>query len=608
MNAVSAPALPDVALRDAALAPRLAACLRTTIPTSIEKCRETGRLDAFRLAWKPGDPGWPHIFWDSDVAKVLEGAALALLADPSDPGGARRAQLDALARLVVSAQQPDGYLNTHFTQVEPQNRFSCLRLDHELYCAGHLVEAAVAHHAATGETFFLDAARRYADYLARTFGRGPGRRRGIPGHEEIELALVKLFDATGERRYLDLAAYFLDDRGADPSVFSLDTRGPAKIDRDRYFQDDAPVREQRDAHGHAVRATYLFCGMVDVAVRTGDRALFDAAVRIFDNLVGRRMYVTGGIGSYAAGEAFGEDFDLPQDSYAESCAAMGVALLARRLLSATGEARYAEVLERELYNAVPVGIGLSGERFFYANKMEVLGGGAENENERFARVPWFSCSCCPTSFCRFLPQLGSFLWSLAPEGPRLEIPAASRLAWRGAAFEVEGGYPADGRVAIVVRTPPAAPFALSLRIPAWCPRAALRLNGEALPAPAPGAYATLRRAWKDGDRVELDLEMPARLVRADPRVESCRGKAALVRGPVVHCLESADNPALDLRAFALPAALSAEPEVEFLPTEWEGGTRAPRLRLSGAGGPVFVPYALWGNRGPAFMRTWIPVR
>lgn len=603
------PSLRDVVLADAVLAPRQAACVRATIPSSIEKCRQTHCLDAFRLDWKKDDPWMPHVFWDSDVAKVLEGAAYALLVAP-DSDGARRAELDALARLVCSAQQPDGYLNTHFTLVEPENRFTALRTDHELYCAGHLIEAAVAHHAATGETFFLDTMRRYADLLVRTFGRGPGQRRGIPGHEELELALAKLFDVTGERAYLDLADYFLSDRGAEPSAFSLDTRHRVELTKEvrGYFQDDAPVREQRDAHGHAVRATYLYCGMVDVAVRTDDAKLLAAAERLFDNIATRRMYVTGGIGSYADGERFGGDFDLPQDSYAESCASIGLALLARRLLSVTGKSSYADVLERVLYNGALSGISLSGDRFFYANKMEVLGNSSESDNERFERVPWFGCSCCPTNYCRFLPQLGPFLWSLTPEGPRLEIPAASRLLWNGAEFAVEGDYPFDGHVVVRIVRAPAEPFTLSLRIPTWCPGAELRVNGATVaPAPAPGAYAAVRRAWKAGDRMELNLAMPARLVRADPRVESCRGKVALLRGPVVHCLESVDNPGLDVAACALPPTLGDEPDYELLATDWEGGTRAPRVRLGGKGGPVFVPYALWNNRGASRMRTWVPV-
>ena len=360
--------LAAIQLHDSVFAPRQKTGHDVTIPSCLKRCRETGRIDAFRLQWKKGDPNPPHVYWDSDVAKVLEGMAEMLMIHP-DP--AMEKELDELVDLIVSAQRDDGYLNVHFTVVEPEKRWSNLGDWHELYCAGHLIEAAVAHFQATGSRKFLDAMCRYADYIASVFGPAPGQKRGYPGHEEIELALVRLYRTTGETRYLNLAKYFIDERGADPNYFSETEKS---IPRDFLSNRQAhkPVREQEQAVGHAVRAVYLYCGMVDVAVETRDCVLLNAAIRLFDNLSRRRMYITGGIGSTSIGEAFTTDFGLPNDTaYAESCAAIGLAMFAKRLLDVTNEGKYADVLERVLYNNALSGISLSGDEFFYVNLLEV---------------------------------------------------------------------------------------------------------------------------------------------------------------------------------------------------------------------------------------------
>ncbi len=602
------PDAPCVELRDGVLAPRIEANRAATIPASLRFCEETHRLDAFRLSWKPGMDWWPHIFWDSDVAKVLEGMARDLRLHP-DP--AAEARLEELVRLVVSAQQPDGYLNTHFTSVEPEKRWTNLHDWHELYCAGHLIEAAVEHFRATGRRTFLNAACRYADYIGKVFGRGRGKRPGYPGHEEIELALCSLARATGKAKYLRLAAFFVDERGRTPNYF-VEKEGWDSW-RLRYVQADAPVREQTDAHGHAVRAAYLYCGMADVADATGDRELLDAVLRLERNIATRRMLVTGGIGTSPWGdEAFEGDWHLrTADAYAESCAAIGLALLERRLHAITGDVRHVETLERVLYNAIPAGISLSGDRFFYQNPL------VANTDSRFPteRQAWFHCSCCPTNYCRFLPQVGSFLWALADDEVRLLIPAASELHSEGRHLRVSGGYPYDGRVAVEVLEP--GNFALSLRIPAWCRRWSARVNGRPVSAKAPGGFLTLRRPWKSGDKVSLRIDMPVEAVRAHDNVADTAGLVALQRGPLVYALESVDN-GPGLHRFRI-----SPDNAEVVPaTGLPPGTLAIRGRaaiLERPGDELYssapttsrpatftaIPYALWQNRGPSEMRVWL---
>ena len=618
-----------VSLADPVLAPRVEANRAATIPACLEFCEKTHRLDAFDLKWKKGDKWFPHIFWDSDVAKVAEGMARELARRP-DP--ALAAKLDSLARRIVAAQQPDGYLNTHFTLVEPEKRFSNLHDWHELYCAGHLIEAAVAHAEATGGSFFLDAARRYADLIARTFGRKPGQKRGYPGHEEIELALCRLAWATDEKKYLDLAAYFVNERGREPNYF-VKKEGWQSW-RLRYLQAHEPPREQREAVGHAVRWAYLCCGMADVADRTGDAGLLEACRAMWENCTQRRMLVTGGIGtSVDATEAIEGDWKLPNlTAYAESCASIGLALFSRRMHEITGEGRYVDVVERALYNGIPSGISLSGDRFFYQNP---LAAGPDSIHDR-ERQSWFSCSCCPTNFARFWPQAAQLCWAWRPDEVRLCIPAASEFELEsGMKIVVSGRYPYDGAIKIrfegafrTARFPgmlgvtkpskiPPRPFALSLRIPDWCVRFSLAVNGKRLAAKPEDGFVSVRRAWKPGDEVALDLAMPVRVLRAHANVGADAGRLALQRGPLVYALESVDNgPGLHrlsipakqdfklVRAKGLPRgtlAIAGEALETTRPGAALYSTAAQRTRRRRF---VAIPYALWQNRGPAEMQVW----
>ena len=616
----AAPAPSAVSLADPVLAPRVEANRAATIPACLKHFEKEHCIDALKLKWRKGDKWFPHIFWDSDVAKVAEGMARELARRP-DPALARR--LDSLARLIVSAQRPDGYLNTHFTLVEPEKRWTNLHDWHELYCAGHLMEAAVAHFEATGERFFLDAMRRYADLIAKTFGRGPGQKRGYPGHEEIELALCSLARATGERKYLDLAHYFVDERGRAPNYY-VEKEGWQSW-RLEYLQAHKPPREQREAVGHAVRWAYLCCGMVDAGDAKPDVDLLEAVVAMWKNATKRRMLVTGGIGTARDGEAFERDFKLDNlTAYAESCAAIGLALLSRRLHDLTGEARGIDVFERALYNGIPSGVSLSGDRFFYQNPL------ASNADSPYARErqAWFYCSCCPTNFARFWPQVAQLCWAVRAGEVRLCVPAASELRLEsGLCIVVEGGYPYDGRIVIrfVGSSVPStasgsrksSAFALSLRIPDWCETFSVAANGRRVAAKAKGGWVSLKRAWRPGDEVALDLAMPVRVLRANDGVAADAGRIALQRGPLVYALESVDN-GPGLHRLSIPAkqdfklvAAKGLPRgtVAIAGTAFE--TTRPGDELYSDAAPrtrrrrfVAIPYALWQNRGPAEMQVW----
>ncbi len=608
------PRLSEVRLQDGFLFPRQRTNGKVTIPSAVRQCRDTGRIDAFRLQWRPGMAKQPHIYWDSDFAKVLEGMALQLLVEPN---AGLAAELDEYVDLVISAQQPDGFLNTYFIQVEPEKRWKKLISDHELYCAGHLMEAAVAHFQATGQRKFLDCLCRYADYIATVFGPEPHQKKGCPGHEEIELALCKLYDATGEKRYLDLAEFFVNSRGQTPNYFQTE-EGVAE-DYLPVVQAQRPVHEQRTAEGHAVRAVYLYCAMADLSARTGDAVLLTRCEEIWKNITEKRMYLTGGIGSTPMNERFTCDYHLPHDGYAESCASIGLLFFTRCMMNLTGKACYADVLEQILYNGALSGISLEGDRFFYVNRLET-GVDTWEHGVTYARErrPWFSCSCCPTSFCRFLPQLASFCWSYGQSELRLEIPAAGQATFRNCQVEVQSQYPYDGHIRIVFHGQE--PFTFSCRIPGWCRNASVSLNGQDLSSlQRQNGCLTWKRLWQDGDVVELSLAMPVEIVRADLRVSACRGRVAIRRGPLVYAVEGLDNA-------ADPGSLLLDPEsawqfeaVEGLP-EGTLGLRGKGWKesLPDDGGLYFsatpqfeavsilaVPYALWQNRGDSRMSVWL---
>ncbi|MBN1400482.1 MAG: glycoside hydrolase family 127 protein, partial [Anaerolineae bacterium] len=505
-----------------------------TLPIEYEQAKKTGRIDAWRLEWQPGQPDPPHHFWDSDVAKWIEAAAYSLAVHP-DPELERL--VDDVIELIAAAQQPDGYLNIHFTVVEPQNRWTNLRDMHELYCAGHLTEAAVAYYQATGKRVLLDVLCRYVDHIDALFGPRPGQRRGYPGHEEIELALVKLYRVTGEGRYLDLARFFVDERGRQPHYFTLEARARGEDPADfhgrayDYNQSHLPVREQATAEGHAVRAMYLYTGMADVAAETGDDSLVEALQTLWRNVTERRMYVTGGIGSAHTGERFTYDYDLPNDlAYAETCAAIGLVFWAQRMLQLDGDSRYADVMERALYNGVLSGVSLDGERFFYANPLEVdpeVYAGRPDLYGRSSVTPerqeWFGCACCPPNIARLLASLGGYAYSVCEDDQPgvyvhlfMEGEATVNLDGSDVRLRQQTRYPWEGTVLIEVSLERPTAFSLWLRVPNWCRQATIRVNGEpiAVESSLESGYARVQRIWQAGDQVELALAMPVERVEA----------------------------------------------------------------------------------------------
>ena len=411
-----------VTIEDVFWAPRLHVNREKTIPHIYRMCKETGRIDAYKLDWKVGQEQAPHQFWDSDVAKWIEAASYSLATHP-DP--TLEALLDEVITLIASAQQPDGYLNPHYTVVEPDKRWTNLRHGHELYCAGHMIEAGVAHFQATGKATLLDVVRRYADYIETVFGTEPGKKRGYCGHEEIELALVRLYRVTGNSRYLRLGQYFIDERGQSPCYF--DTEPTPDLHRLglEYHQAHKPVREQTEVVGHAVRAMYLYSAMADLAYETGDETLLQTCKRLWHHLYTKRMFITGGIGSSMYNEGFSSDYDLPNDTaYAETCAAVGLVLWCQRMLQLECDAQYADIMERALYNGVLSSISQEGTTFFYVNPLA-------NQGD-LSRQEWFSCACCPTNITRLLASLGQYIYS------QNEHEIAVHLYVQGAALVGEG--------------------------------------------------------------------------------------------------------------------------------------------------------------------------
>ena len=611
----------DVTIDDLFWATRLRANREHTLPHLYRFCQETGRLDAFRLDWKPGREPVPHIFWDSDVAKWLEAACYSLATHP-DAWLSQR--VDEVVALILAAQQPDGYLNTHFTAVEPEKRWTNLRDWHELYCAGHLMEAAVAHFQATGKRALLDALSRYADYIDSVFGPEPGKKRGYPGHEEIELALVKLYRVTGEKRYLRLSQYFIEERGRQPHYYDAEARlrgeDPAAFwaGTYEYNQSHLPVREQQEATGHAVRAMYLYSAMADLAHECHDANLLAACKRLWNHLCSTRLYITGGIGSSPSNEGFSADYDLPNErAYAETCAAIGLVFWNHRLLQVECDARYADVLESALYNSVLGGISLDGKTFFYANPLASQG--------MHHRQEWFEVSCCPPNIARLLASLGEYIYAANETdiAVHLYIQSTARLNVGGCAVTLrqETTYPWNGAITLRIEMAESATFGLKLRLPGWCHHASLRVNGEAfdLAGHVERGYVRVERHWQAGDAVALELAMPVERMYAHPGVRQDVGCVALKRGPLVYCMEGVDHP-VPLHRIILPedADLASSFQAEMLDgviiihaqalmeddADW-GRTlyrsQSPRWLPAAI---TAIPYYAWDNRQPGEMRIW----
>ena len=618
--------LTDVDINDSFWAPRRRTVRERTLPHQEHHLRTGGQFDALTLQWKPGDPLEPHPFWESDVAKWIEASSYSLATTP-DPH--LEASLDEAIALLAGAQQPDGYLDTYFLLVKPGRQFTDLRDGHELYCAGHLIEAGVAHHQATGKTTLLEIVVRLADLVDRETRPGGRIEGGYGGHEEIELALVKLASDTGERRYLDLAVRLLENRGRDPYYFDAERerRGdegwasqffpdrPARPERYReYCQAHRPVREQREVVGHAVRAMYLYSAMADVAAELGDEGMRTACEALWDDLVDHKIYITGGLGSDSTIEGFGPAYDLPDvGSYAETCASIGLVFWAHRMMKLTGEGRYIDVLERALYNGVISGASLSGTEFFYGNPLASDGGEARQE--------WFGVACCPPNYARLMTSLGRYVYVVDAEGLYVNLYASgsARFEIAGHPFTVTQSsvYPWDGRVTI--RVSPATSgsrMSLRLRVPGWARSVTLRVGGVERSAEVVDGYITVDREWAQGDVVELDLPMEPRRVHPNSRVVATRGRVAFARGPLVYAFEEVDAgaPVRDVEvAHEAAPVLVEDRELGVNRLVLDGVIRQPQEDLYTTDPPAAVPVALsavpyyaWGNRGLGGMRVWVP--
>jgi DUF1680 family protein len=637
---IRAVGLRDVQITGGFWGDRLTTNRDATLPTVYYQSKITGRFDAWKLDWQPGQPNQPHIFWDSDGAKWIEAAAYSLT---THPDAALEAQADAVIDLIAAAQQPDGYLNVYFTVVEPEKRWTNLRDWHELYCAGHLIEAAVAYFQATGKRKLLDVLCRYADHIATVFGPGEGQKRGYPGHEEIELALIKLYRVTGEVRYLNLAKFFIDERGQQPHYYDLEAvaRGESPDDywakTHRYTQSHIPVRQQTEPVGHAVRACYLYSGMADVALETDDDSLTAALRQIWDNLTGTQMYITGGIGPSALNEGFTFPYDLPNETaYAETCAAIALGFWAHRMAHLERDGRYTDVLERALYNGVISGVSFEGHHFFYANPLAAYPhvhpynprySLAHPDYVHYRREEWFSCACCPPNLARVLAGLGQYFYAVAEDTLFVHLygqsAAAVELGGQSVQVTQTTDYPWDGTITLKLALDQPAAFKLALRIPGWSRSSSLKVNGQPVQADIIKGYAYLTREWQPGDTVTLELPMPVERVRSHPKVRENAGCIALQRGPLVYCLEEADNgPDLAHRVLPPDAQLTATFEADVLggvvtisgqaqqiePVGWDGslyGVSAVQAR------PVpfkAIPYCFWANRQPGEMRVWIRER
>jgi len=577
---LSAVPFTEVKFQDEFWAPRLKTNREVSIPHNFKWCEETGRFGNFAKAAGLVEGKFEGIYFnDSDVYKVLEGASYSL-ADHPDP--VLDKMVDDVVAKIAAAQHDNGYLNTYFTLVEPDKKWTNFRKMHELYCAGHLFEAAVAHHRATGKTTLLDVATRFADRIDAIFG--PDQRHEVPGHEEIELALVKLWQETGQSRYFELARFFLDIRG---DASKRDVHGP-------YCQDHVPVGQQSEIVGHAVRAMYLYSGVADVAGYTGNSGYIDAMHRLWDDVVNRKMYVTGGVGARHSGESFGDAYELPNESaYCETCAAIGLALWSHRLNLMHGDAQYADVLERVIYNGVLSGIGMDGEHFFYVNPL------ASGGNHH--RQPFFPCACCPTNVVRFVPSLPGYVYAQDGEGVfvNLYVAGTATVALDDNRVKItqQTRYPWDGRVTLTIDPQRPATFDVSLRVPPWC-KGAQASEGF---AETDRGYVRSRRAWKPGDRIELNLPMEVERIEAHPRVRADVGRVALQRGPIVYCFEKVDNPG-GVRSILL--AKDPKFETEWRPDLLGGITVITCLDRAGRRLKA-VPYYAWDHREPGDMAVWV---
>ena len=601
---------------------RLQASREVTIPLAFSKCEETGRYENFVKAAHPSDTykveGFS--FDDTDVYKTIEGASYSLQTYPDKK---LQKYIDSVLVIVAGAQEPDGYLYTARTMnpKHPHNwagkeRWVAVEnLSHEFYNLGHMIEGAVAHYQATGKRNFLDIAIKYADCVCREIGNGPQQKKYVPGHQIAEMALVKLYMVTGDKKYLDQAKFFLDTRGYTSR-------------KDAYSQAHKPVVEQDEAVGHAVRAVYMYSGMADVAAITGDSSYIKAIDKIWDNIVSKKIYITGGIGARHAGEAFGNNYELPnQSAYCETCAAIGNVYMNYRLFLLHGDAKYFDVLERTLYNGLISGVSLDGGSFFYPNPL--------SSNGKYSRKPWFGCACYPSNVSRFIPSLPGYVYAVKNDQVYVNLylsnKAELKVDKKKILLEQETGYPWNGDIRLKI-TQGNQDFTMKLRIPGWVrgnvlpgdlysytdnqkPAYQVSVNGQTVESDVNDGYLSIARKWKKGDVVEVHFDMIPRIVKANPKVEADHGRVAVERGPIVYCAEWPDN-----RFNVHSILLNQHPQFkvtdkpELLYGIRQITTDAQALSYDKAGKLVtkdveltLIPYYAWAHRGEGDMEVWLPI-
>ncbi len=601
---------------------RLQASREVTIPLAFNKCEETGRYENFVKAAHPSDTYKVEglSFDDTDVYKTIEGASYSLQTYPDKK---LQKYIDSVLVIVAGAQEPDGYLYTARTMnpKHPHNwagkeRWVAVEnLSHEFYNLGHMIEGAVAHYQATGKRNFLDIAIKYADCVCREIGNGPQQKKYVPGHQIAEMALVKLYMATGDKKYLDQAKFFLDTRGYTSR-------------KDAYSQAHKPVVEQDEAVGHAVRAVYMYSGMADVAAITGDSSYIKAIDKIWDNIVSKKIYITGGIGARHAGEAFGNNYELPNlSAYCETCAAIGNVYMNYRLFLLHGDAKYFDVLERTLYNGLISGVSLDGGSFFYPNPL--------SSNGKYSRKPWFGCACCPSNVSRFIPSLPGYVYAVKNDQVYVNLylsnKAELKVDKKKILLEQETSYPWNGDIRLKI-TQGNQDFTMKLRIPGWVrgnvlpgdlysytdnqkPAYQVSVNGQTVESDVNDGYLSIARKWKKGDVVEVHFDMIPRIVKANPKVEADHGRVAVERGPIVYCAEWPDN-----RFNVHSILLNQHPQFkvtdkpELLYGIRQITTDAQALSYDKAGKLVtkdveltLIPYYAWAHRGEGDMEVWLPI-
>lgn len=618
---------------------RIKAAREVTIPLAFSKCESEGRYANFVKAAHPSDSykvgGFS--FDDTDVYKTIEGASYLLQTYPDKK---LEKYIDSVLVVVAAAQEPDGYLYTARTMNPkhphawsgPERWSEVENLSHEFYNLGHMVEGAVAHYQATGKRNFLDIAIRYADCVCRNIGDGPGKKRVIPGHQIAEMAFVRLYTVTHDKKYLDQAKFFLDARGTTAR-------------KDIYLQSHKPIMEQNEAVGHAVRAGYMYAGMADVAAITGDSSYIKAIDTIWENIVGKKYYITGGVGARHAGEAFGNNYELPNlTAYNETCAAISMVYLFHRMFLFHGDAKYIDCMERTLYNGVISGMSVDGGRFFYPNPLAADGKYAFNADNTTTRQPWFGCACCPSNLSRFIPSLPGYVYAVKDNSLYVNLFAAGtatmQVGGKEVAVEQETRYPWDGDIAIRVTKNKGRDFAMMVRIPGWVRGEVVpsdlysfaddvktgyrvTVNGDEVKGELRNGYLAISRRWKKGDVVRVHFDMQPRAVVASSKVADDHGKIAVERGPIVYCAEQADNSGFNSHHVLLSRKpiFEVNPDYSIRNTEGNGKpfgvtsiivTNAQEACISADGKLTsrdvrltLIPYYAWNHRGTGYMDVWM---